>query len=135
MQATRMAQARKSKPWFTLGNILTTLVVLFMLFDGMGKLAKPQQVVDAMTKLGFPESQSTGIGIALLICTLVYAIPRTSVFGAILLTAYLGGATASQVRIGENLFPILFPGLIAVLMWAGLYLREDRLRHLVPLRS
>lgn len=114
---------------------MSGLVVLFLLFDGVGKLAKPVQVVEGTVRLGFPESQIVGIGIALLICALLYAVPRTAVLGAIFLTGYLGGATASQVRIGEPLFSILFPSLIAILMWGGLYLRDNRLRQLIPLRS
>ena len=124
-----------SKNVFSAGNILSALVVLFLIFDGVGKLVKPVQVVEATVKLGYPESQIVGIGIALLLCTLLYAIPRTAILGAILLTGYLGGATASQIRIGEGLFPILVPGLLAVLMWGALYLRDQRLRALLPLRN
>ena len=76
-----------------------------------------------------------GIIGSLIICTIIYAIPRTSVLGAILLTGYLGGATATHVRVGDSLFPILFPGLMGALIWGGLYLRDGRLRELLPLRK
>jgi hypothetical protein len=118
------------------GRVMSGLAVAFLLMDGVMKLVKPTVVKDACAKLGYPESEIIGIGILLLICTIVYVIPRTSVFGAIMLTGYLGGAVASNVRIGEPLFShVLFPTYIAALLWVGLYLREPRLRALVPLRN
>lgn len=126
------AVSRPSGPLGT-GRILSGLVVLMLCLDGAAKLAKPAPVVDAMAQLGYRDSSAFGIGLLLLACTALYAIPRTTVLGAILLTGYLGGATASHVRIGADLFPILFPGLIGVLLWGGLYLRDARLRTLLPL--
>ena|SRR3989442_9696567 len=118
------------------GRIMSGLAVAFLLMDGVMKLFKPAVVKDACAKLGYPESEIVGIGILLLICTIVYVIPRTSVFGAIMLTGFLGGAVASNVRIGEPLFShVLFPTYIAALLWVGLYLREPRLRALVPLKN
>ena len=117
------------------GRILSAVPVLFLLGDGVMKLIKPPLVVEATTQLGYPESVIVGLGIVLLVCTISYVIPRTSVLGAILLTGYLGGATATHVRIGGPLFSILFPGIIGLLLWGGLYLREERLRTLIPLRS
>ena len=76
-----------------------------------------------------------GLGLVLLACTVLYVVPRTSVLGAILLTGYLGGAVASHVRVGEGLFPVFFPVMVGVLLWLGLYLRDVRLRSLIPLRS
>jgi hypothetical protein len=76
-----------------------------------------------------------GLGLVLLACTVLYVIPTTSVLGAILLTGYLGGAVASDVRVGEGLFPVFFPVMVGVLLWLGLYLRDVRLRKLIPLRS
>ena len=115
---------------------MSGLAVAFLLMDGVMKLFKPAVVKDACAKLGYPESEITGIGILLLICTVIYAIPRTSILGAILLTGYLGGAVASNVRIGEPLFShVLFPTYIAALVWLGLYLREPRLRALAPLKD
>jgi hypothetical protein len=98
-------------------------------------LVKPAIVVETTVQLGYPESVILGLGIVLLVCTVLYLIPRTSILGAILLTGYLGGAVATHVRVGEGLFPVLFPVFLGVLIWLGLYLRDDRLRTLIPLRS
>ncbi len=117
------------------GRIFSGLPILFLLFDGIAKLFKPVPVVEATVKLGYPESVIFGLGIVLLTCTILYVIPQTSVLGAILLTGYLGGAVATHVRVGEGAFPITFPIIIGVLVWGGLYLRDERLRALIPLRS
>src|SRR6266542_5182776 len=112
-----------------------TLPALFLLADGVGKLVKPAPVVQGTVQLGYPESVLVGLGIVLLSCTVLYVIPRTAILGAILLTGYLGGAIATHVRVGSPLFShILFPVYIAVLIWGGLYLRDERLRALIPLR-
>jgi DoxX-like family len=124
-----------SKGMFWAGWIVGGLPALFMLFDGVMKLAKPEFVVDATVKLGYPESAIVGLGITVLACTILYLIPRTAVLGAILLTGYLGGAVASHVRMGEPPFAVLFPVVFGVMLWGGLYLRDTRLRALVPLRS
>ena len=117
------------------GRILSRLAILFFLMDAVMKLMKPTFVVDATVKLGYPENVIQGLGIALLVCTILYAIPRTSVLGAILLTGYLGGAVASNLRVGSPLFSnVLFPVYFAVVLWGGLYLRDKRLHALVPLR-
>lgn len=117
------------------GRILSALMVLFLLFDGVTKIMKVPQVLEAQARLGYPEHTAVLIGIIVLACTLVYVIPSTSILGAILLTGYLGGAVASQVRIGGPLFDAFFPGIFGVLVWAGIFLREPRLRALIPLRS
>ena len=118
------------------GRIMTALPLLFLLIDGAAKLAKPAPVVEGTVKLGYSESVIIPLGIVLLSCTILYAIPRTSVLGAILLTGYLGGAVATHVRVGDPLFThILFPVYLGVLIWGGLYLRDGRLRALIPLRS
>jgi hypothetical protein len=118
------------------GRVLSALAILFLLFDAVMKLVKPAPVVEATVQLGYPESSIVGIGIALLVCTLLYTVPRTAVLGAVLLTGYLGGAVATNVRIGNPLFThVLFPVYVAALVWGGLYLREGRLRALLPLRS
>jgi DoxX-like protein len=89
-----------------------------------------------MNRLGYPLTLTTVIGIILLLCVLLYAVPRTSILGAILLTGYLGGAVASQLRVGEPLFSnVLFPVYFGALIWAGLYLRDNRLSTLIPLRG
>lgn len=117
------------------GRILTGLAGLFLILDGAGKLIKPKPVVEGTVRLGYAESLLVPIGIVLLICTIVYLIPKTSVLGAILLTGYLGGAVATQVRAGESAFPIVFPIIMAALLWLGLYLRTPSLRVLVPISS
>jgi hypothetical protein len=113
------------------GLIMSALPVLMLLFSGIMKLLKPAAVVEGFTHLGYPESLTLGIGITELACTVLYVIPRTSVLGAILLTAYLGGATATHVRVGE---PFFGPIVLGVLVWGGLFLRDARLRALLPLR-
>jgi DoxX-like family len=123
----------KSSLWA--GRIIGGLPALFLLVDGVMKLVKPAPVVEATVRLGYPESVILGLGIVLLACTILYLIPSTSVLGAILLTGYLGGAVATHVRVGESLFSIIFPIIFGSLIWLGLYLREARLRSLVPLRS
>ena len=127
---TQTAPASKKRLWA--GRIISTLVVLFLLFDAVAKLMRIAPVLQAFARLGYPERLAVPIGILLLACTTVYVIPRTSVLGAILLSAYLGGAIATHVRAGE---PFYFPVVFGVLVWGGLYLREDRLGELVPLRS
>ena len=86
-------------------------------------------------RLGFSESAIVPIGLVLIICTILYLIPVTAVLGAILLTGYLGGAVATHVRVGEELFPIFFASTFGVLLWLGLFLQDTRLRTLIPLRS
>ena len=113
------------------GRIISTLPALFLLIDGIMKLVKPRVVVEATAQLGYPESVIVGIGIVLLACTILYLIPRTAIFGAILLTGYLGGAVATHVRISGPLFNIVFPVILGAMLWGGLYLRDQRIRSLV----
>src|SRR5262245_11161447 len=130
------AEPGVSKKALWAGRILSGLVVLLLLFDSIFKFLKPAQVVEGTIQLGYSESTIVPLGIVLLVCTLLYAIPKTSVFGAILLTGYLGGAVATHARVGNPLFTHqLFPVYVGVLLWLGLYLRESRLRALVPLKS
>jgi len=118
------------------GRVISALPVLFLLFDGVIKLMKIEPVVQSFAQLGYPVCLAAGIGILELACVVVYVIPRTSILGAILLTGYLGGAIATHVRIGSPYFThTFFPIYVALLVWGGLFLREDRLRALVPLRS
>jgi hypothetical protein len=116
------------------GRIISGLVVLFMFFDGVTKLMKVEPVLKAAAQLGFSVQEIVGIGIIALICALIYAIPQTSILGALLLTGYLGGATAIQVHVGSPPFETLFPVIFGVLVWAGLFVRDERLRELIPLR-
>jgi len=118
------------------GHIMSAFAALFLLFDGVIHMLKIAPVVDAFAQLGYPLSLALGLGVLELICVVAYLIPRTSILGAILLTGYLGGAIAAQVRIGSPLFSTtLFPVYVALLIWGGLYLRDDRLRALIPLRA
>lgn len=130
---THTVPVSKSMRWT--GFVLSGLPALFLLVDAVMKLIKPAPVVEATVQLGYPESVILPLGIVLLACTILYLIPRTSGLGAILLTGYLGGAVATHVRVNGGAFPILFPVILGVLIWGGLYLRDIRLRALVPLRS
>jgi DoxX-like family len=125
--------ASKGTRWT--GYVMSYLPALFLLLDGVMKLIKPGFVVDATTKLGYQESVIVPIGVVMVISTVLYLLPRTSVLGAILLTGHLGGAVATHVRAFEGAFPIVFPVIIGALLWAGLYLRDYRLRNLIPLRT
>ena len=113
------------------GRIVSALPVLLLTFSGVIKLIKPAAVLTEFTRLGYPDRVVLGIGILEIACTVVYVNPRTSILGAILLTGYLGGAVATHVRIGDQFIP---PILFGVLAWGGLYLRDARLRELLPLR-
>jgi hypothetical protein len=113
---------------------MTGLMMAFLLFDSVSKLLLEQHVVEATTKIGYPLDLIRPLGIICLVCTILYAIPRTSILGAILLTGYLGGAIASKVRIEDPLFSsVLFGFYFGILIWGGLYLRDERLRALIPL--
>ena len=115
-----------------IGNVLTWIAALFQLLDGGMKLFKPQVVVDATLALGFPASSIVGMGIVLIMGTIAYLVPRTALFGAIFVTAYLGGAVAAHVRVKDPLFShVLFPVYLAAVLWAGLALRDPRLRRLL----
>jgi hypothetical protein len=127
---TQSAPVSKTTLWA--GRIISALPVLMLLFSGAMKLAKPAVVVEEFARLGYDESVVVGIGIVEIACAVIYAIPQTSFLGAILLTGYLGGATATHVRIGDPFFGPIIGG---VLVWGGLYLRDPRLRALVPWRS
>lgn len=114
------------------GRMLSGLAALFLLWDGVMKLLKPAVVLKATRDLGYPESDIVGIGILLLVCTLVYLFPRSSILGAILLTGYLGGAIASQVRAEASWFNVVFAFVFACLVWGGLWLRDIRVRGFLP---
>ena len=117
------------------GYIVSALPALFLLLDALGKLFKPEPVVTGTLDLGYQESVIVPLGVLLLVCTVLYIIPRTSVLGAVLLTGYLGGAVATHVRLSNPLFTHqLFPVYLGALLWLGLYLRDARLRSLLPFR-
>jgi len=134
--SSRIQTAPASKKNLWAGRIFSALAILFLLFDSSGKLLKLAPVVEGTVQLGYPESAILGIGIVELVCLALYVIPRTSIFGAVLLTGFLGGAVATHVRLGNPLFShVLFPVYIGALVWGGLFLLDGRLRTLVPLRS
>ena len=116
-------------------RIITGLVALFLLMDGVMKLVKPAFVVEETMRLGYPERVIVPIGIVLIVCTILYLVPKTAVLGAILLTGYLGGAVATHVRAGEPVFSVVFAIVFGVLVWLGLYLRNPTLRLLIPFSS
>jgi hypothetical protein len=116
------------------GRVLSALPILFLLFDGIAKVMQLPPFLEGTAKLGYPLSVVVPLGFTLLACTVLYAIPRTSVLGAIFLTGYLGGAVATHARVGNPWFShILFPVYVALLLWGGLFLRDERLRALVPM--
>jgi hypothetical protein len=118
------------------GRILTALPVLFLLFDIVLHFTKPAPVVTGFESLGWPVSLSVPLAIIELFCLVLYLIPRTSVLGAVLLTGYLGGAVATNLRVGAPLFTnVLFPVYVGVFLWGGLYLRDARLREVFPVRK
>lgn len=112
------------------GRILSGLVIAFMIFDGVAHLLRPAPVVDAFNQLGFPLRLSIALGVIELLCTALYAIPRTAFIGALLLTAYLGGAVATQIRAESAWFPDIFPMIVGALLWLGLALRDAQVRRL-----
>jgi len=117
------------------GIILTALPVLFLLFDSAIHLMVIPPVVESFTQLGYPVSTSRALGVIEVVCIVLYLIPRTSVLGAVLLTGYLGGAVATNLRVGSPLFShTLFPVYVGVLAWGGLFLRDERVRALIPVR-
>jgi hypothetical protein len=114
---------------------MTGLMIAFLLFDGVSKLVLESHVVEATSQIGYPLDLIRPLGIICLACTILYAIPQTSILGAIFLTGYLGGAVASKVRIEDPLFSsVLFGVYFGILIWCGLFLRDERLRALIPFR-
>jgi len=136
--ATQTAAVSRTARW--IGYILSGLVILFLLFDAGMKLFPLPIVIETMAELGYPAGDrgvdlARGLGVLTLVCTLLYAIPRTSVLGAILLTGFMGGAMATHLRVGSPLFShVLFGLYLGLMVWGGLFLRDSRLRSLIPLR-
>ncbi len=118
----------KAQVWT--GRVLSAIAVLFLIFDGAIKVVNLQPVVDASVQLGLPIDLAPRIGGLLLVCLVIYLIPRTAVIGAVLLTGFLGGAIAIQARVDAPLFSLVLPLLLGALLWAGLYLRDPRVRAL-----
>ncbi len=117
------------------GYVLSALPILFLLFDSSLKILKPQMVTEAMKPLGYSDDLARPLGFLLLACVILYAIPWTAVLGAILLTGYLGGAVATHVRVGDPLVThVLFPVYLGFFIWAGLLLRDVRIKAILPIR-
>ncbi len=130
---SQIATSKRSMIW--IGWIMSGIVVVFLLFDGVTKLMMITPVVNATVGIGYPVDVIRPLGIICLACAILYGMPRTAVLGAILLTGFLGGAVASKVRLEDPLFSqVLFGVYVGVLAWGGLYLRDGRLRALFPLR-
>jgi hypothetical protein len=118
------------------GRALSGFVTVFLLFDGVVKLIQPHAVLEISQQLGYSADTMSGIGLTLLACLVLYVIPQTATLGALLLTAYLGGAVATHVRVASPVFShVLFPPYVAALVWGGLLLRKPSLRVLLPFRS
>lgn len=126
-------QSSSSRAMLWTGRLFSGLSILFLLFDAAGKFAKPVQVMDAFARLGIPLTLSASIGTLLLASTTLYAIPRTAVLGAVLVTGFLGGAVAIHMRAGSTAFETVFPVILGTLVWAGIYLRSCSLRKVFPL--
>jgi hypothetical protein len=135
MQSAKAATQGSQKMVWT-GWILSGLITVFMLFDATIKIMRVPAALEGTARLGYPVNVVMPLGIVLLACTVLYAIPRTAILGAILLTGYLGGAVASNVRVDNPLLGFtLFPVYVGVLLWLGVFLRDRRVRELIPLRS
>lgn len=127
------APVSKSALWS--GRVVSGLVIVFLLFDGAIKLVPWPVVTETMDRMGYGSSETLArsLGLITLVCTVLYAVPPTSILGAILLTGYLGGAIASHVRIGSPLFShVLFGFYLGLMVWGGLWLRDRHLRALLP---
>ena len=134
---TIAGKAPVSKPALWLGRVLSGFVILFLLFDGAIKLVPWPVVTETMDRIGYGSSETLArsLGIITIVCTVLYAVPPTSILGAILLTGYLGGAMASHLRIGSPLFShILFGFYLGLILWGGLWLRDKSLRASIPFR-
>jgi hypothetical protein len=132
----RIRGTRLAEPTFWAGWLISALVIVFLLFDGAIKLVPMSVVTSTMEQLGYSSSVSLarGLGVLTICCAVLYAIPQTSLLGAILLTGLLGGAIATHLRVGSPIFSHLFFGIyLGLLAWGGLYLRDRRLRRILPL--
>lgn len=123
------APPRSTTLW--VGRVLSALPTLMLLGSAAAKLSHAQPIVENFAKFGYPEPTLVPIGVVELLCAVLYAVPRTAVLGAVLVTGYLGGAVATHVRVGE---PFFAPFILGVIVWGGLYFRDPRVRALLPLR-
>jgi hypothetical protein len=133
---TAAAADRPSRRAILAGRIASGLSIAFLAFDAAMKVLQLQPAVEGTAELGYPTDVVLAIGLVQVACLVLYIVPRTAVLGALLWTGYLGGAIATHVRVGNPLFShTLFPIYVAVLLWAGLWLRDRRLQALLPLRA
>ena len=130
--STAAGTAREPKWMLWTGRVISILAAAMLLFGAAMLLSNSAQAVEGMTKYGYPASAARWIGVAALASALLYLIPQTAVLGAVLMTGYLGGAVATHVRAGEQ---FILPVIFGMVVWAGLVLRDRRLRALLPLRS
>lgn len=114
------------------GRVISGLLACLLAMSAAMKLVGGREVIEGFARMGLPESLRVPLGVLELVCVLVYVVPATSVMGAILLTGYVGGAIVTHLRIGE---PVVFQIALGLLVWLGLYLRESRLKSLLPLRT
>jgi hypothetical protein len=134
MQATLISQSAagsNSKTMIWAGRILSALAVLFLILDGVVKVVSLPPAIDASVSLGLPANLVPRLGVLLLVCVAVYVVPRTAVLGALLITGYLGGAIAVHARNGSELFSLVFPLILAAMVWGGLVLRDKEVRSLL----
>jgi hypothetical protein len=122
-----------SKTTLWIGRVMSALPVLLVLFGSVVKLMKTPSVIEGFVRAGIPERLIIPVGVIELVCVIVYVIPQTAVLGAILMTGLLGGATITSLRIGDPTYPL--PVILGMLAWGGLFLRDTRLRELIPIRK
>ncbi len=132
MVVDTLQAGRTSKGMLWTGRVLSALPVLLMVGTGTMALINPAGMQDGMSHFGYPPNYAQGIVITEIVCAVLYAIPQTAVLGAILLTGYLGGATATHVRISDPM--LVMPIVVGIIVWLGLFFRDARVRALVPLR-
>jgi DoxX-like protein len=129
--AIQLASPSKAALWT--GRVMSALPVLMILFGSVVKLMRLPSVVEAFTRIGMPERLILPVGTIELLCCVIYVIPQTAVLGAILMTGLLGGATITGLRIGDPSYPL--PVILGMLAWGGLFMRDPRLRELIPMRK
>lgn len=132
MTVTSPARPSRSALWGS--HILSGPAVLFLLFDMVGKFFAPPPVIEGSLALGFSEAQIPVLGLILLPCLALYVVPRTAILGAILITGYFGGVEATHMIAGSDVFSFVFPIVLGAMLWGGLYLRNAKLREVLPIQ-
>lgn len=134
MTTTTTPPATNSRIAARIGWVLTGLLAIFLIFDGVSKLMNVQQVQDATVDLGLRDEMTPVIGVVLLVCLALFLVPRTAFLGAVLLTGYLGGAVLTNWRVDKPLFStVLFAVYLGILVWGALYLRDPKVRQVMPI--